>query len=220
MTTTPPETPTPKAGPTLRYSAAAVCAGLLLVAIFTALVIWFRADLRNQIHLKIIERDAAVLYPMALQQVEEGEDGKAAQDAPSPLTALLKSARQNGMLAVAIFDADGNTLESVPSTQLFVELPTDDFLTLQGGVPISRYHPQFPLDQYFAGVSSPRGTARPPSSRSCSPSPARSRSQSAGLSGTSSTPGPFRGSSRTSMGGSTARPPSPSSWARSSSRRS
>ena len=152
MTTTPPETPTPKAGPTLRYSAAAVCAGLLLVAIFTALVIWFRADLRNQIHLKIIERDAAVLYPMALQQVEEGEAG-GGPDAPSPLTALLKSARQNGMLAVAIFDADGNTLESVPSTQLFVELPTEDFLTLQGGVPISRYHPLFPLDQYFAGVS-------------------------------------------------------------------
>jgi signal transduction histidine kinase len=150
LTAATPETPTTEPG--LRYSAAAVCVGVLLVVIFSALVIWFRADLRREIHLKIIERDAAVLYPMALQQVAESAEA----DAPnrsSPLTALLKSARQRGMLAVAVFDSDGNTIESVPSTQLFVELPTDDFLKLQGGAPISRYHPEFPLDQYFAGVA-------------------------------------------------------------------
>ncbi len=135
-----------------RYSAAAVGTGILLLAIFATLVIWFRSDLREEIHLKIIERDAAVLYPMALQQVAEGDSGNLA-NAPSPLTVLLKNVRQKGMLAVAVFDRDGNTIESVPSTQLFVELPTDDFLKLQGGAPISRYHPSFPLDQYFAGVS-------------------------------------------------------------------
>ena len=151
MTARPPETPSLR-GPGLRYSAAAVCVGTLLVAIFSALVIWFRSDLRREIHLKIIERDAAVLYPMALQQVAESAEATG-PNAPSPLTALLKSARQKGMLAVAVFDADGNTIESVPATQLFVELPTEDFLRLQGGVPISRYHPDFPLDQYFAGVA-------------------------------------------------------------------
>ena len=51
----------------------------------------------------------------------------------------LTSARQKGMLAVAVFDGDGNTVESVPSTLLFVELPTSDYLKLQGGAPISRY---------------------------------------------------------------------------------
>jgi signal transduction histidine kinase len=135
-----------------RFSVAAVATGFLLLLIFAALVIWFRSDLRDEIHLKIIERDAAVLYPMALQQVAEGESGNLA-NAPSPLTVLLKNVKQKGMLAVAVFDRDGNTLESVPSTQLFVELPTDDFLKLQAGAPISRYHPAFPLDQYFAGVS-------------------------------------------------------------------
>jgi signal transduction histidine kinase len=135
-----------------RHSAAAVGTGILLFIIFFALVTWFRSDLRAEIHLKIIERDAAVLYPMALQQVAEGEGGDASR-APSPLTVLLKSVRQKGMLAVAVFDRDGNTIESVPSNQLFVELPTDDFLKLQAGAPISRYHPAFPLDQYFAGVS-------------------------------------------------------------------
>jgi signal transduction histidine kinase len=130
----------------------AVSTGVLLVIIFATLVIWFRSDLRDEIHLKIIERDAAVLYPMALQQVSENDTGDASGSL-SPLTVLLKSARQKGMLAVAIFDRDGNTIESVPANQLFVELPTDDYLKLQAGAPISRYHPAFPLDRYFAGVS-------------------------------------------------------------------
>jgi signal transduction histidine kinase len=138
--------------PKLEYSIAALCTGALLLAIFSALVIWFRSDLRDEIHLKIIERDAAVLYPMALQQLADST-ANGTSGAPSALTALLISARQKGMLAVAVFDSDGNTVESVPATQLFVELPTVDYLKLQNGAPISRYHPAFPLDQYFAGVS-------------------------------------------------------------------
>jgi len=135
-----------------RHLPATLYAGVLLVAIFSAMVIWFRSDLRNEIHLKIIERDAAVLYPMALQQVAESETSDGTHRF-APLTALLKSARQKGMLAVAVFDRDGNTIEAVPTTQLFVELPTDDYLRLRSSGPITRYHPAFPLDQYFAGVS-------------------------------------------------------------------
>ncbi|HUE14417.1 MAG TPA: sensor histidine kinase [Planctomycetaceae bacterium] len=137
---------------TSRQAILALTTGVLLVAIFAAMVIWFRSDLRNVIHLKIVERDAAVLYPMALQQVTDSETGGASNPV-APLTALLKSARQKGMLAVAVFDSDGNTIEALPATQLFVELPSEDFLRLQRGGPISRYHPAFPLDQYFAGVS-------------------------------------------------------------------
>jgi signal transduction histidine kinase len=127
----------------------------ILVAIFAVMVIRFRADLQNEIHQKIIERDAAVLYPMALQQMEESETGATGKAAnPSaPLTALLKSARQEGMLAIAVFDPDGATIEAVPATQLFVELPVEDFLRVQTGESITRYHPAFPLDQYFAGVA-------------------------------------------------------------------
>jgi hypothetical protein len=160
----------PRPSPT-RYSVGAVSTGILLVIIFAALVIWFRSDLRDEIHLKIIERDAAVLYPMALQQVSEGD----AANSLSPLTVLLKSVRQKGMLAVAVFDRDGNTIESVPANQLFVELPTDDFLKLQAGAPISRYHPAFPLDQYFSGVAPEQRQA--PCSRCCCrcPGPGRSR---------------------------------------------
>jgi signal transduction histidine kinase len=135
-----------------RASTLAILTCAILIAIFASLVIWLRSDLRDEIHLKIIERDAAVLYPMALQELAESTEGHVAGPV-SPLTSLLKTARQKGMLAVAVFDAEGNTIESVPSNQLFVELPTDDFLKLQTGAPISRYHPAFPLDQYFTGVS-------------------------------------------------------------------
>jgi signal transduction histidine kinase len=138
--------------PTLKFSVAAFCTGALLVAIFAVLVTRLRSDLRSEIHLKIIERDAAVLYPMAIQQLADSA-AAGRPSGPGSLTSLLISARQKGMLAVAVFDRDGNTVESVPATQLFVELPTDDYLKLQSRAPISRYHPAFPLDQYFAGVS-------------------------------------------------------------------
>ena len=138
--------------PILRQVSAAFGTGILLTAIFSAMVVWLRSDLRREIQAKIIERDAAVLYPMALQQLADNET-VAGPSRLAPLTVLLRSARQKGMLAVAVFDGDGNTVESVPATQLFVELPTEDYLRLQGGGPITRYHPAFPLDQHFAGVS-------------------------------------------------------------------
>ena len=103
----------------LRPATTALCTGILLVAIFATLVIWFRSDLRREIHQKIFERSAAVLYPMALQQVNDSEAANASNPL-GPLTAVLKSARQQGMLAIAVFDRDGNTIEAVPATQLFV----------------------------------------------------------------------------------------------------
>ncbi len=76
MTEGPDEKPPIPAGAP-RYPLAAVCVGILLVAIFSAQVAWLRSDLRSEIHLKIIERDAAVLYPMALQQVADSAEGGA-----------------------------------------------------------------------------------------------------------------------------------------------
>ena len=132
-----------------RSTIAALCTGTLLIAIFAAMVVWLQSDLRSEIHLKILERDAAVLYPMALQQVSEN-GGITASSPFAALRALLRSSRQKGMLGVAVFDRDGNAVEAVPSTQLFVELQAEDLLRLQGGRPITRYHPLFALDQYFA----------------------------------------------------------------------
>ena len=145
--------------PTTKNAFAALAIGTLLVGIFSALVIWFRSDLREEIHLKIIERDAAVLYPMALQQIADSEPPANNASSFAPLYELLKSSRQRGMLAVAIFDREGNALASLPATQVFVELPPRDYLQLLQGEPISRYHPAFPLDQYFTNISSDQRSA-------------------------------------------------------------
>ena len=140
---------------TLRLGIAMLLIGAIVVAIFAVMVIRFRADLQSEIHQKIIERDAAVLYPMAEQQLEDSETSIPDRTANpfASLTALLKSARQEGMLAIAVFDPDGGTIEAVPANQLFVELPMEDYLRVQTGESITRYHPEFPLDQYFAGVA-------------------------------------------------------------------
>ncbi len=145
--------PAPNRQPALALALAALLTGLLLFAVFAAMVLRSRTELRTEIHRRIVERDAAVLQPFAMQQVAEGSAPTSGTTPHSPLTALLRSAHQQGMLAVAIFDTEGSTLGAVPADQLFVELPVDDYVRLQTGGAISRYHPDFPLDQYFAGVA-------------------------------------------------------------------
>ena len=136
-------------------------AGTALLAIFVALLLRFRDELRADIRQKLIERDAAVLHPVALQQLAEREAaGRDPANRPDALlAAVLGAARQRGIFAVAIFDADGNTLQALPEGQLFVELPPADFFQLLDGRPISRYHAAFALDLAFAGFSAGEKTA-------------------------------------------------------------
>jgi signal transduction histidine kinase len=141
--------PTPR-----RLALAALATGGVLIAIFAGLLIPFRNQLRTEIRQKIIERDAAVLHPVALQQL--AEVAVRAIDSPGDaeqLTPVLRSAQQNGMLAVAVFDSQGNPVHSVPASVLFVELPVEDFLDLSTHVkPISRYHADFDLNQTFGDI--------------------------------------------------------------------
>lgn len=159
---------------TTRSAAVAFLAGGLLVAIFAALLLHLRRELVSEIHRKIIERDAAVLHPVALQQLRDaaalhslttsvpsatdvyaGADDSLSpnSDAVLAVLATLKSAQLSGMLGVAVFDAEGNPLRSVPASMLFVDLPPDDYLELTRLKPISRYHSAFALGPAFAGTS-------------------------------------------------------------------
>lgn len=137
-----------------RVALACFLSWVFLTAIFAVLLIQFRRELRSEIQQKIIERDAATLYPMALLQMADAAagllDSGGIEELLSP---VLRSAQQSGMLAVAIFDADGNPLRAVPNNLFFVELPVDDYLALTQLKPISRYHPAFRLDRTFAGIS-------------------------------------------------------------------
>ena len=137
-----------------RLAPATLIAGGLLVAIFAGSVVKFRSELRAEIREKIIGRDAAVLYPVALDQLARSEADATRQpvDPAERLAPVLDSARQQGMLAVTIFDAEGNTLQAVPSTLLLDDLSPADYPQLLQTDHISHYYPNFPLDRYFAGA--------------------------------------------------------------------
>jgi len=134
--------------------------GCVLVAIFAVMVVRFRAELREEIRRTIIGRDAARLVPQARQQMAESGPG-AADDAFNPrtlLSAVLASSRQDGVLAIVIYDADGALVQSTGEL-LFAELAASDYVALLAGEPLSRFHPEFPLGRYFAGLGDDAPTA-------------------------------------------------------------
>lgn len=139
--------------PTTKLLLITLATGLLLIAVFVSTVWRYRTALGAEIRRTIIERDAAVLQPVALQQLAEA---RAAGD--TSLHAVLRSAHQEGMLAVALFDAEGRPAHYLPRSLLLADLPTDDLLRLQTRQPISRFHPQFPLDRYFSGIAAEHRT--------------------------------------------------------------
>jgi len=136
----------------IRPALLAVVTAGLLVAIFGAVVLRFRFTLREEIHQSIIDRYAAVLLPVAQRQL--AQRSATPTNTTDLLAAVLESALQEDMIGVAVFDDQGHTLRYAPSSMLFAELPVEDYIRLLKSGPISRYHPDFPLGQYFAGVAS------------------------------------------------------------------
>jgi signal transduction histidine kinase len=131
----------------------------ILVGIFCAVVLRFRSALREEIHQSIIDRDAAVLLPVAQRQL--AERSAATTTTVDLLAAVLESAQQEDMIGVAVFDEQGHTLRFAPSSMLFAELPLDDYIKLLKSGPVSRYFPDFPLAEYFAGARTTAGTPSP-----------------------------------------------------------
>lgn len=132
---------------------AALAVAALIMAIFAAMLWRSRQELRDEIRLKMIERDAAVLHPVALQQIESEAETRPGLPVEITLSGLLRHAHREGLFAMAIFDPEGVPMESVPASQGFVELPVEDFFRLVEEGPISRYHPAFPLDRLIPTIS-------------------------------------------------------------------
>lgn len=143
-----------------RLALATLITGVLLIAIFAATVVLFRGDLQGDIHQKIFERDAAVLYMVAEAQLREAEANPNNQAfVPEMLVSSLVRA-VTGMRGVVIYDAEGNVLQSSPTSLLQTELAPDDFARLLNGEHISRYEAEFPVDRYFADGRTGSGARR------------------------------------------------------------
>lgn len=141
------------ARPSTRLGVTILIAGILLVSIFILTLVRFRSELRDETHRTIIERAAAVLQPMALQEVADSETRAPDDSEIRPhLFAVLKSVRQKGVLLMSIFDADGSPIESVPHSRFPIELSADDYVRLLANTPVSRYHPEFPREHYLPDV--------------------------------------------------------------------
>lgn len=133
-----------------RLTLITVVTGILLIAILGMTVLGFRTDLRGHIRQRIIDRDASVLYAVAEAQLREAEDDPNNQAFVSEmlLSSVLKMVR--GMRGVAIFDAEANTLRTLPVTLINTGLAPDDYAQLLSGRRIARYFPEFPMDRHFA----------------------------------------------------------------------
>ena len=140
--------------PRLRLLLATLAIGLALAAILALLLAEFSRDVRAEVRRTVINRDATVLLPVARHQMASAEAraGAAPLRTDELLAAVLPSAQQEGMLAVAVFDDQGNLVRALPGTLLFAELATADYLALLEGAPISRFHPEFSLGRHFAGA--------------------------------------------------------------------
>lgn len=121
--------------------------------VFAGLVLRYDHDLRAAIHEKMIQRDAAVLTSVAQQEIESAAFTPDRTNSGRWLAALLPAAHREGLLAMAIFDADGVVLERIPAGQLLVEIPPKDFVSLQDGRPITRFWPAFSLATILPGSS-------------------------------------------------------------------
>src|SRR4051812_13203311 len=112
-----------------RLALATLTGGTLVAAILVGIVVHFRREERAEIHNEIIRRYAAVLYPVALQQVAETQAAISGNTNPAELLTpvLIKSAAQEGMLGVIVFDVEGTTIQAAPSTLLLPELPPADY---------------------------------------------------------------------------------------------
>jgi signal transduction histidine kinase len=131
--------------------ALALLVGGSIALVFVILVLRYDYDLRRIIRDKMVQRDAAVLTAVAQQEIETGVLEKGGSDPTRWLSALLPAAHRDGVLAIAIFDADGVLLEKIPTNQLLVDLPPEDFVRLQDGRPVTRYWPGYSLATLLAG---------------------------------------------------------------------
>ncbi|HTL67652.1 MAG TPA: ATP-binding protein [Lacunisphaera sp.] len=134
-----------------RPATIALILGAVMSVVFVGLVLRYDHDLRGAIHEKMIRRDAAVLTSVAQQEIESADLTPDRTNSGRWLAALLPAAHREGLLAMAIFDADGVVLEKIPAGQLLVEIPPDDFVSLQDGRPITRFWPAFSLATILPG---------------------------------------------------------------------
>ena len=128
-----------------RYPLAGIAlAAVALAALFLAVLLPVRRQMAVELRRGLVERDAAVLHPvLMLRWMELRESG--VQESAAIVGAVVRSARQRGMLAAAVYDAEGGLVRAIPAGARLTPLPPDDFFELEAGKDVlTRLHPAAP----------------------------------------------------------------------------
>lgn len=112
---------------------------------FAVVVVGLALQARQEIRQQILDRDGHVLTAVA-RMLQSSQS-----DAPGDdLEVALKTSRLRGVLAVRLFDAEGNFTFPVPFEVSEAELSSADRERLQAGEPVARFHPEADLGELFA----------------------------------------------------------------------
>ena len=136
-----------------RAALIASAAGLAVFAVVVALV---TLAMRERLRAQIVARDAAVLNSVAALELERARALGASYNADTEknevdtlLGAMLDVSRLDGVVALRVFDADGNFVDAAPANFVRGGIGAEDVATLKLFKPVSRYHENADLGAFI-----------------------------------------------------------------------
>lgn len=129
-----------------RLALTASIAGMFLFAVVVAVV---TLALRERLRAQIVARDASVLSSVAQLEIARARTlnanyatylGLEKTDEDSLLAALLNVSKLEGVVALRVFDANGNFVDAAPTNFVRGSVSDADMQTLRTVKPVSRYH--------------------------------------------------------------------------------
>lgn len=130
---------------------------IITTLIFGSLIFFMGLKSRREIRSQIINRDAEVLYSLTLMEFNRAEEEALANPwlmdiGTDLLTVVLKTSEMKSVIAVRIFNHEGQFIDALPLEFLKGELDEDEILKTKQLQPFSEYHPGVRLSNYFVNA--------------------------------------------------------------------
>lgn len=129
-----------------------IALALSTLVVFAALLIGLASVLGNRLRAEVLQRQAGVIYAVALMQINSAEARLNNLRAPltdaDVFTAVLESSRLSGVLAVQVLDGSGNVRDALPA--ILGTLPAEKMWWDKPlGGPQAQFHPDGSLEEAF-----------------------------------------------------------------------
>ena len=135
----------------------AIAASIVGLCVFVVVIGIVTLSLRERLRAQIVSRDAAVLSSVAQFETKRARATKSDYETflanesmeDRLLEALLDVSSLNGVVALRVFDANGNFLDAAPSAFVRGGVDETDLVLLRALKPAGHFHPNARLDDYF-----------------------------------------------------------------------